>query len=175
MQDLTSSSSHPPFQPFHNPAHCPCFHQSQALTGNIPHSHSLVQTRRHNQVFRWVELGAHHIVIMTSQNTGCQREKKWLRNVRKYTFFLNCNASFNNYTFLFTLVRCIASKKKNKNKTKNLRYLNLTVVSYFEFHYNIPDTGPGLPVPNSDCLVIWGAQNPWILLQTGKWIQLQRL
>lgn len=75
MQDLSfSSSSHPPFQPFHNPAHC--IHQSQALTRNIPHSHGLVQTRRHNQVFRWVELGAHHIVIMASQNTGCQKKKR---------------------------------------------------------------------------------------------------
>lgn len=41
----------------------------QALTRNIPHSHCLVQTGRHHQVLGGVELGAHHVMIMSGQHT----------------------------------------------------------------------------------------------------------
>lgn len=124
MQDLSfSSSSHPPFQPFHNPAHC--IHQSQALTRNIPHSHGLVQTRRHNQVFRWVELGAHHIVIMASQNTGCQKKRiYWEMLDNTFFFFFYWNAYCNNYLVNIGKVHC---------KQKKLWYLNLTLVLNYHF------------------------------------------
>lgn len=50
----------------------------QALTRNIPHSHCLVQTGRHHQVFGWVELGAHHVMIMSGQHTVDRRDTKKL-------------------------------------------------------------------------------------------------
>lgn len=64
-----------PSHPFINPAFCPLLHHPQALTGNIPHSHGLVQTGRHHQVLRWVELGTHHIVVMASQHTVMRRKE----------------------------------------------------------------------------------------------------
>lgn len=63
----------PPIQP--SPLY-PLVHCSQSLTGDIPHAHSLVQTGRHHQVLRRMELGAHHIVIMASQHTVGKRKKK---------------------------------------------------------------------------------------------------
>lgn len=64
---------HPPYHSTphtsHNPARSPLVRCPQALTRDIPHSHGLVQTGWHHQILRWMELGAHHIVIMASQHT----------------------------------------------------------------------------------------------------------
>lgn len=68
-------SLNPP-TPSTTPADCPLIQSPQALTGNIPHSHSLVQTGRHHQIFRWVELRTHHIVIMTGKHTVDNKEGK---------------------------------------------------------------------------------------------------
>lgn len=69
-QPLTSSilslHSHLPSPKLLNPV-------PSLLTGNIPHAHSLIQASRHHQVLRWMELSAHHIVIMPRQHT---KEKK---------------------------------------------------------------------------------------------------
>lgn len=75
--DSSSSiiSLNPP-TPSTNPDHCLFIQSPQALTGNIPHSHSLVQTGRHHQIFRWVELRTHHIVIMTGKHTVDNKERK---------------------------------------------------------------------------------------------------
>ena len=34
---------------------------------DIPHPHGLVQRSRHNQIFRWMELGQHHVVVVAGQ------------------------------------------------------------------------------------------------------------
>lgn len=46
------------------------------LTGNIPHAHSLIQASRHHQVLRWMELSAHHIVIMPRQHTTEKKQHR---------------------------------------------------------------------------------------------------
>lgn len=55
-----------------------------------------------------------------------------------------------------------------RNEEEKVRNYDFTVEHYLSMLgliFTLPDTSPGLPVPDANGLVVWGTQNPRVLLE----------
>lgn len=79
---LTLRTTLPPTPNPPLPQTSPVVHFPQTLTRDIPHAHSLVQAGRHHQILRWMELSAHHVMIMASQHTEDEKRGEYSKNIK---------------------------------------------------------------------------------------------